>query len=300
MVLNQASASWVIDESLNVLTLDEFVQLTPKMPALYFQKASNTPSEDMASISGLGDFQPKVDLQKPTADQVIQQFRKKFTHEVFALMTEIQREVVDDQQFNFVGQLGQKLGESAMRTMEKRAALPFNEAFSSTQYLTEDDKTLCADAHTNVDGGNSQDNKGTTAFSAAALSATRTLFRAFKDYRGNRISSVGDVVIAPPGLEDTVFEVIKSTADPGQANPAKINVNSGRYSAVIWDELTDANNWFLASSSGMRKNLLWLWRVPLETYGDGDLMAGKRSIGGYYRHSNGVVDWRWVYGHEVA
>ena len=72
------------------------------------------------------------------------------------------------------------------------------------------------------------------------------------------------------------------------------------FNLIVWDFLTDVNNWFMVDLALMRMSLIWYMRSGLETYGDGDLFAGKRRIGAYFRKSHGFTDWRWVYGNIVT
>ena len=119
--------------------------------------------------------------------------------------------------------------------------------------------------------------------------------RKFTDYRGNKINVNPDLLIVPEDLEQTAYEIIRSSGDPTSGN-LKANFHNGRYGAVVWRELTSTTAWFMADSRLMAMNLIWYWRIPLEIFGDGALMAGTRSIGGYYRASWGALDWRWLYG----
>ena len=70
---------------------------------------------------------------------------------------------------------------------------------------------------------------------------------------------------------------------------------------VVWDYLTDANNWFVIDSTLAKIYLNWIDRVPLEFEMDptSDFTLEAR-FRGYMRYSYGWSDWRWVYGHEVS
>lgn len=297
MSLTQANANYVIDETVGALAFDEFAQASPMMPALFGQRSSMKPDEESGSISGLGDFQSRVEFEEPNEDQPIQQFRKKFSHAEYDLQVKIERKVIDDSRFEFFGSMGRKIGESAVRTFESQGAAVFNNAFTTS--LSEDGLSICNATHLNVDSANSQSNAGSTALSFDSVGTTRQLMRAYTDYRGNVIQVVPDMLIVPNELEQTGWEIIRSSGDPTEAN-LKANFHNGRYALAVWDYLTDANNWFMADSRLMAQNLLWYWRIPLEMFGDGSLMKGMRQIAGYFRGSKGAIDWRWVYGHNVA
>jgi hypothetical protein len=297
--LTQATASFVADETVSALVFDEFIQQPAMMPMFYNQKPSSTYREQAGSFSALGDFAPKTSLQAPTQDNPIQQYKKEFLHQEFALMSEVERKVIDDSQFEFFGQFGAKIGQSAARTFEKYAAYQFNQSFSSTLYLAEDGLTLCSAAHVNVDAGNSQSNTGTTALTPAAAATTRAAMRNWTDYRGNTIFVNPDLLLGPNGLEKTIWEIVNSSYAPGSTNPTD-NFFKGQLQGVIWDYLTTSTTaWWMIDSRAMKQNLFWYWRVPLEIYGDGDLFVGSKRIGGYYRSSHGVSDWRWIFGQNA-
>jgi phage major head subunit gpT-like protein len=299
--ITQANASYVSDETVSIFAFDEFIQAQPRMPTLFTQQGSSTYREIRGSMSGLTDFSEKVALADPSEDSPIQQFKKEFVHREFALAVKVERKVYEDQQFPFFEQLGRKIGESAVRTFEKYAAKVFNEAFSSSNYLAEDALSLCNDAHLNSDGANSQDNKGTTALSYAAVDTTRTAMKRFTDYRGNVMAVEPDLLLVPVTLERTAYEITRSSGDPTNANNVA-NFFNGQLSTLTWTYLdaVDTNNWFLIDSRLMKQNLFWYWRMVLEIFGDGDAFKGLRRIGGYYRSSHDSIDWRWIYGHSVT
>lgn len=299
--ITQANASYVSDETVSIFAFDEFIQYSPRMPALFNQQGSSTYREVRGSMSGLGDFQEKVALADPSEGQPIQQFKKEFLHKEFALAVKVERKVYEDQQFPFFEQLGRKIGESAVRTFEKYAAGVFNGAFSSASYSSEDGLSLCNSAHLNSDGGNSQSNSGTTALSYSAVGTTMTAMRRYYDYVGNVSGAEPDLLLHPVTLDKTAFEIIRSMGDPTNANNVA-NYYNGKLASLSWAYLdaSDTNNWFLIDSRLMKQNLLWYWRMALEVFGDGDAFKGLRRIGGYYRSSHDSIDWRWIYGHNVT
>lgn len=299
MTITQTNAGYVSDETVSVFAFDQFMRASPRMPTLFTQQGSSTYREVRGSMSGLGSFQAKTQLQGPTEDAPIQQYKKEFLHQEFALGVVVERKVYEDQQFPFFQQLGSAIGLSAIRTFEEQGAAVFNEAFSSSTYLCEDGLTLCNSAHVNSDGGNSQDNSGTSALSYDNVGATMILHRGFTDYRGKKIQIEPNLLLVPINLEQTAFEIVRSSGDPTEAN-LKANYFNGRLAAIAWQYLTDTNNWFEIDMALMRDNLFWYWRMPLEVFGDGDAWKGLRRLGGYYRSSHSSIDWRWIYGHDVT
>ena len=299
--ITRANAGFVSDETVSVFAFDQFMMATPRMPTLYNMQNSSSYREVSASMSGLGEFEEKGELQAPTEDRTVQQFKQEFLHQEFALGVTVERKVYEDQRFGFFQQLGTKIGQSAMRTFETQGAKVFNEAFSSSTYLAEDGKTLCNGTHVNVDAGNSQSNTGTSSLTYDNVGTTMTAMQLFTDYRGNPVLVDPDLLLVPVSKEQAAFEIIRSSGDPTEAN-LKANYFNGRLSALTWRwlDVSDVNNWFLIDSMLMKENLYWYWRIALEIFGDGDAWIGKRRIGGYYRSSHKAVGWWWIYGQNAS
>lgn len=299
MTATTSSLSYLVDEVTSGVAINEFSQLDNLMAALYGMRNSGKRRERSSSISGLGNLQKKLPTQASAQDAPVQQFQKTFLHEAFALQVPVERELVDDEEWGWFQDLGMQFGIALNRTMEEKAALPFVDAFAGAETLAEDGLSICNSAHLNVDGGNSQSNSGTSALSAANAITTLTAMRKFTDYRGQRISVNPDALIVPVDLEGTAWEIVRSSQKPASANN-DANYLQNRFQLYSWNYLTNTKDWFMVDSRMMKLNLLWYLRTGVEMFGDGDLFTGTRRTGIYSRWSNGVKDWRWVYGQDVA
>lgn len=296
MAVTPENASYVADETISSVAFDEFFREPMMAPVLFNFQGSSKDQEKSGSIGGLGDFQLKTSLAESSESTPTQQFAKSYIHNEYALQTKFARSIVDDQKVEFFGKFGAKLGQSAARTMEKAGAAVFNDSF--TTVTSEDALSLCNTAHLNADGGNSQGNRGTTALSNDAVSSVRQTGRGWLDYDGEPISVNLNMLLLPPELEETGFEIIKSALNPMSAlNAANWNQGIGM---IVWQYLTDANNWWMLDPRIMKQELHFYIRIALEVFGDGDLFKGQRRVGGYYRESHGASDWRWIYGQIVA
>jgi len=303
-LITSNSLSFVLDEVVSAVAFEAFYEESFMMPTLFGVRSSGRRRERLASLGGLGEFEVKNPGQTATEDTITQQFEKDFVHTAYGKTVPVERELIDDEEFGAVADLGRQLGTMAAYTMENKAAGIFRDAFAGATHTAEDALSLCNSAHLNVDSGNSQSNSGSSAFSMAAVKATRTAMRKFTNYNGELLGVRPDALIMPPDLEEDAWEVVRSTGRPDTASRAE-NIYNGMFTLYVWDFISDGvtdgdtDNWFMVDSRRMKQNLLWYQRIPLEVYGDGDLFAGKRRIGGYYRASFGVRDWRWVYGHAV-
>lgn len=227
-----------------------------------------------------------------------QGYKSTYEHGLYPIRMEIEKTLLEDDQYGVISDYSRKLGISAATKMERDAASVFNNAFSSS-FLGGDGKALCSTTHPrNPNKSGNLVNKGTSALTKAAVSTTRQAIMATEDDAGNILGMTPDMLLVPPELEDAALEIAQSAQDPASANNA-INPQAGRFQVVPWHFLTDSNNWFMIDSVWMRESLRWYDRVALEF-----MMVDETSVHVVYearmRYSFGWDDWRWVYGHEVS
>lgn len=234
-------------------------------------------------------------------DDLEQGFRTSYTHVEYVQGFKVERKLVDDDQYNVISKRPRQLALSAMRTREKAAASVFNNAFTAA-YAGGDAINLCDGSHPySPSNASVQDNEGTTALSYQAVVDTRELMRAFKDDRGELVQVQPDTLLVPPELEEEAWVII-NTMNKVDITDYHANFVRARITQlIVWDYLTDANNWFLIDSRLAKLYLNWFDRVPLEFQMDptSDFSLEAR-FRGYMRYSYGWSDWRWVYGHVVS
>jgi len=298
-MITTSSLSYAVDEVVSMVAFETFYEETFYMPFLYDVRTSSKRRERGASFGGLGEYEVKGETAEPSEDEIAQQYEKDFVHVEYAKQVPMSRTIVDDEDWGVLADLGQQLGYMAGYTMEKLAAALFNDAFSGATYKAEDAKSICNDAHTNVDGGNSQDNSGTNTFGLSGLETTRLAMRGFKNYRGDMAPARPSLVLVPKDLEITGFELLKSVGKPDTANN-NLNFYNGMMDLMVWDFLTDTNAWFVIDPRRMKQNLIWFQRIALEIFGDGNMFTGTKKIGGYFRASHGCKHWAWLYGNNPS
>ena len=236
-------------------------------------------------------------------DEMEQLYEKNYTHVQFARGFTVERALYDDDQYNIINKKPAGLAMAAMRKREKDAAIVFNYAFTdSAAYHGSDGEELCASTHEySPTNASTQTNAGSTALSYQAVVDTREAMRAFQDDRANLIPVTPDLILVPPELEEEVHSIV-STLNKVDITDYHTNFVAAKgLQYMVWDYLTDANNWFLIDRGLMKMYLTWFDRVPVEfaedPTGDYNLQARYR---GYMRYSYGYSDWRWVYGHAVT
>ena len=270
-----------------------------KAPLLFNVMSSQKAYEYALGAGGFADWQEyKGAIEYDDNDQG---YKTTFTHTEFARGFKVERKLVDDDLYNIINTRPAGLALAAMRKREKDAANIFVNAFASG--MGADSQYLCDGSHpaSPANTASTQSNAGTTALSRDAIIATRKLMRAFEDDRGELINVNPDTLLVPPELEDVVYPLVNSELKPGGANNDVNFISALGLRVIVWDYLTDSNDWFMIDSQLAKQNLLWFDRIPLEfsmdPSSDFNLEARYR---GYMRYSLGWSDWRWVYGHLVT
>lgn len=247
----------------------------------------------------LGDIGPMGEFNGSLAyDDVAQGYKFTVTAKELAKGIKIQRKFAETDQLDIIEGLPKLLGRSARRRLASDIYFPFNNAFN-TSITTLDGLQLCSAAHTSNQGGANQSNRGTTAFSAVSLEATRIAMKKFKTNKDNLFETDPDMLIGGVDLEESMYEVINSK---GKVNTANNNVNfqMGKYKMVTSTWLEDTNNWFLVDSRLMKIFMAWNDIVGLEFGQAKDFDGFVAKYSAYMFYSYIPKDWRFIFGQEVS
>ena len=279
-------------------TQREALAAQSKIPMLFNVTGSSKAQEHDLGVGGFGDWEEyDGSLNYDDNEQL---WKTTYTHAEFVKSFKVERKLVDDDLYNIINRRPRGLATSEVRTREKKAASVFNNAFDSS-YTGGDAVELCGAHPYSPSNASTQSNDGTTALSYAAIDSTKQAMRAYEDDRGELVPIMPDMLLVPPELEKTAVEILGAEAKPGTADNDANYVGGLGLRLVVWDYLTDANNWFLIDSGLAMLYLNWFNRAPVEFAMDprSDFQLEAR-FRGYARYSYGWSDFRWVYGHEVA
>ncbi len=270
-----------------------------RLPALFNMQSSSKAQEHDLSVGAFGTWDEYEGLIN--YDDNEQGFKTTYTPVEYTKGFKVERKLVDDDLYNVINKRPAGLARSAVLTREEHGASVFNNAFSSS-YVGGDSVELCGAHPYSPSNASTQSNAGSTALSYEAVVATRKLMRAFTDDRGNLVQINPSLILVPPELEDTANDIVETMSGaPGTADNSNNFVRGVGISYLVWDYLTDANNWFLLDTGLANMYSNWFDRVPLEFAMDptSDFSLEAR-FRGYMRYSYGWSDWPWIYGHEVA
>lgn len=270
-----------------------------KAPLLFNMQSSSKANEYALGAGGFADWEEYKGAIEYDDNQ--QGYKTTYTHTEYARGFKVERKLVDDDLYSIINKQPAGLALAAMRKREKDAADIFNNAFASG--LGADSQYLCDGAHpySPANTSSTQSNAGTTALSRTSIIETRKLMREFKDDRGELIQVMPDTLVVPPELEDEAYVETRTPLKTGSADNDLSFVNSLGLRVIVWDYLTDANNWFMVDTKLAKQHLDWFDRVPLEFAVDptSDFRLEAR-YRGYMRYSLGWSDWKFVYGHLVT
>lgn len=237
-----------------------------------------------------------------------QGYRIDTTNVEFARGIQIQRKLLDDDQYNVINRQTTQLADSAFVHREKAGAGVFINAFTDSGTTSEgfaiagyDSVGLCSDAHpySPADTGTTQSNEGTYTLTKDNVSTVRNLMMAFTDDQGDIVNVMPNMILVPPELEDDALVIVKSVNDPASANNA-INPQSGRFVVVVWHYLTDANAWFMIDRDMMKQLLMWYDRIGLEFKKEENFDTLIQKFRAYMRYSRTWVDYHWLYGNNPS
>ncbi len=288
---------FLLDPGLRKVFTDEFQLPGSQIDKLYGMEKSGKAIEYDLGVGGLGDLEEFTG--NIPYDDFRQQYRTSYTHKEYVKGIKIERKLVDDDLYSVINKRPQSLAMVTKRTREKHGASVFNNAFNTTTFTGGDSLSLCNNAHTFKGTTTTQDNLNTSALTKTAVATARLGMRDFLDETDNLVNAMGDTLVVPPELEEAAFEIVRSDKDPESANNTA-NFHMNRYKVVVWDYLTDSDNWFLLDGRFAKIFLKWFDRIPVEFNKDKDFDTYLSKWSVYGRWSLGFSDWRFILGNQVS
>lgn len=294
----------LLDPRFQKIFYETYKQQPTMLPELFTMVGTNGRNNmmwsEVGTVPDFTEFAGTVTYQSQTQGYDTTATPIEFTNGI-----QVERKLFDDDQYHIMDQKPTGLARSASRSREKDGARLLNNAFSvDTRFSVNTEAVaLCADAHTTTSGASTAsgfDNKGTAAFTAVALAATRIQMVNFRGDQAERIAIAPDEIWFPPDLYEVVFEVVSSMGKVDTANNNR-NVHEGAYKMYEWNYLTDTNNWFVCDSAMRKQYVFWSDRIPLEFAMIEDFDTFTAKWRAYMRYFAAVwTDWRWIQGHQVS
>lgn len=252
--------------------------------------------ETDARMGGFSMFNEKATLDSTEYEDLTKLDTVQYKHVTYSKGFQVEKELVDDEQYGQIKKAAQALARAARSTVEVKAASVLNTAFS-TSTTNWNGEALISASHALLGGGTASNSLGTIALSEPNLELGFKLAREQVDERGLKIQMNPNLLIVPPALEFTAEKIAKSVQLPG-SQENDINPLRGRFQVIVLDYLTDINNWFLADSAMMPLNFFWREKMSFKSENDFDTDVAKYKA--RMRFSYGWTDWRGIIGSQVA
>lgn len=262
-------------------------------------KSTKAWEEDM-SVSSFGLAIQKNEGTGISYDTEMQGFLDRYTHATYGLGFTITREIVEDDQYEVVGQRkASGLAMSMRQTKETVAANIINRAFN-TSYTYGDGKALCVSDHPNVAGGTWSNVPSVACdLSEAALEQATIDIGKWTNDRGLKIAVKPQALLVPVDLDFEANKILQTQYEVGTNNNT-VNLVRSRFpkGVIVNHYLTDTDAWFILTnvSNGFKH-----FERRADTFSqDEDFDTDNAKYKATARYSFGCSDKRAVYGSQGA
>lgn len=297
MAINTSSFAKALWPGVNAWYGKEYSEYPVEYKDLFDTHSSKRAWEEDVGVSSFGLAVVKPEGSSIQYDTERQAFTTRYTPVVFALGFTITREVVDDDQYDIVGQRkAQGLAFSMRQTKEVVAANVYNRAFN-TAYLGGDGKAMLVSDHPNLAGGSQSNILATAAdLSEAALEQACIDIAGFTNDRGLLIAVRPKTLVIPRQL---MFEAKRILGTDGRVATADNDLNALKTLGVIPQVvtnhyLTDTDAWFIRTDA--KHGLKYFERRADEFGMDNDFDTENAKYKATSRYAFGWTDWRGIYG----
>ena len=240
-----------LDRTIFTLLGKEWKEIQPIWRRIYAVKKSQKRSELVTSVTGVSDIPEKPEGQPYAEDVIRAGYTKEFLHTEFGLKFAVTQTALEDDRYDVLADHAKWFMFSGRVVQEKRAAIPFNNGFTTEQ--SPDGVSVFSASHILKSGATARNILST----AADLSWT-ALQQALVDWQretrfeaGQNMMPVEDLILyVPPELEFTAAKIVNSTLQPGVADNDLNTIRTLRNITVIKNVyLTDPDAWFLLAGN---------------------------------------------------
>jgi len=248
-VINSGSFAKALWPGINAWYGKSYGEYSTQYNKLFDTYKSSKAFEEDVGISSFGLAAVKPEGAPILYDSERQAFITRYSHVVYALGFVITREIMDDDQYDVVGQRkAQGLAYSMRQTKEVIAANVYNRAFN-TSYTYGDGKAILVNDHPNFAGGTWSNILATAAdLSEAALEQACIDIAGFTNDRGLLIAAKPKTLIIPRQL---MFEAKRILGTDGQVYSADNTLNAIKSMGMIPEVVVnhylgpDTDAWFI-------------------------------------------------------
>lgn len=300
-VMNSGSFAKALWPGVNAWYGKEYDEYQVEYDKLFDKFTSTRAFEEDVGVSSFGLAVVKPEGSPISYDVERQGFITRYQHVVYALGFIITREIMDDDQYDIVGQKkAQGLAFSMRQTKELIAANVYNRAFNNL-FVGGDGKEMLSTSHPNVAGGTWSNKLAADAdLSEASLEQAAIDIQTFTNDRGLLIGVRPTSLIITPSQEFEAKRILGSALRVATTNN---DLNALKTLGIIPEVvvnhyLTDADAWFIRTN--VKNGLKHFERRADEFAMDNDWDTENAKFKATARYSFGWTDPRAIYGSAGA
>jgi len=300
-IINSGSFAKALWPGVNAWYGKAYDEYDTEYDQLFDKFTSSKAFEEDVGISSFGLAVQKSEGAPISYDSEKQAFITRYQHAVFALGFIITREMMEDDQYDVVGQRkAQGLAFSMRQTKEVIGANVYNRAFNSS-YTGGDGQALISSSHANIKGGTWSNQIATASdLSEAALEQACIDIAGFTNDAGLLIAVRPDNLIIPRQLMFEAKRILGTDGRPGTDNNDLNAIKTmGLIPKVTVNHfLTDPDAWFIRTNTphGMK----YFERRADQFDMDNDWDTENAKFKATARYSFGWTDPRGLYGSAGA
>jgi hypothetical protein len=300
-VINSGSFAKALWPGVNAWYGKAYNERETQYTSLFDTHKSTRAWEEDVGISSFGLAVQKPEGGAVSFDSERQGFITRYQHVVYALGFIITREMMDDDQYDVVGQRkAQGLAFSMRQTKEIVGANVYNRAFLGA-FAGGDGVAMIANNHPNIAGGTQSNIIATAAdLSEASLEQACIDIAGYTNDRGLLIAVQPDSLIIPRQLMFEANRILKSDGRVGSdLNDINALKTMGIVPKIVTNHyLTDTDAWFIRTN--VSHGLKYFERRGDEFAMDNDWDTENAKFKATSRYSFGWTDWRGIYGSAGA
>jgi hypothetical protein len=300
-VINSGSFAKALWPGVNAWYGKAYSEYPEEYTKLFEKYTSRKAWEEDVGTSGFGLAVQKSEGNPISYDSERQGFVSRYQHVTFGLGFVITREMMEDDQYDVVGQRkAQGLAFSIRQTKEINGANVYNRAFSGS-YLGGDGVAMIANNHPNIAGGTWSNIIGTAAdLSEASLEQACIDIAGFTNDRGLLIAIKPKTLVIPRQL---MFEAKRILGTDGRVGTDLNDLNALKTMGIVPEivtnhYLTDTDAWFIRTTAP--HGLKYFERRGDEFGMDNDFDTENAKFKATSRYSFGWTDPRGIYGSAGA
>lgn len=300
-VINSGSFAKALWPGVNAWYGKAYDQYETEYDKLFDKFTSNKAFEEDVGVSSFGLAVLKSEGAPISYDSERQAFITRFQHAVYALGFIITREMMEDDQYDVVGQRkAEGLAFSMRQTKEVLGANVYNRAFNAS-YTGGDGVALISASHPNIKGGTWSNQISTAAdLSEAALEQAAIDIAGFTNDAGLLIAVRPDQLIIPRQM---IYEAKRILGTDGRVGTDNNDLNALKTLGVIPKVtvnhfLTDTDAWFIRTN--VPHGMKYFERRADQFDMDNDWDTENAKFKATARYSFGWTDPRGLYGSAGA